>query len=486
VDEKASVVGTANITVGGQGALHYQSGQLPSELGLTSEEVTLEYAWEEGHRAGPPRDEGFYETTTNQGRSTERYKNVSLRVEPEGGQPEILVYPEHGVPEIEGGGTGEQGVSVFESRYLTRIGIQEDGESTNDSDLIGFWYQPAGEWGTAYGYDQASAEGAFSLFLNNMTVTVQQDGETVWQNWTGYREEDTGPAASSYERHLLQIHVTNGTLTLAEEDSVSVYGSRLDVEASGTVTAQTATGQLEVSDAVFAFDDQPLRMEGEGNIRLRETPSSVDGGLSLSVAEESTFDVEGGQRLDPGSGGLGESAGWRLWLPSSLLVLLATGAVAHRTGYTHKALTRWRLSRYSKWMTRGRELANGGDYSGAAPCFRRATRAQPVKGVAWYHLTIALLEDDRPREVLDVIDEAREGEAVIDELDFLELEAAAAFQVGQAERCRSAVAQMATGSEAMARSLARDLALGDEVLGSELASRLSLGDDDREGLPGYV
>jgi predicted Zn-dependent protease len=161
------------------------------------------------------------------------------------------------------------------------------------------------------------------------------------------------------------------------------------------------------------------------------------------------------------------------------------GGVAHRAGYTTQVLDRWRSDRYTKWMTRGRELANAADYHQAATCFRRATRAQPVKGVAWYHLAIALLEDGRPSEVLDVVDEARRGEAIIDELDFLDLEAQAARRAGDHERCREAVARLADGSEAMATTLVRDLGLSEEALGHELATRLSW-EEDEEALPGYV
>lgn len=146
---------------------------------------------------------------------------------------------------------------------------------------------------------------------------------------------------------------------------------------------------------------------------------------------------------------------------------------------------RWRSRRYTKWMTRGRELAHARDHHAAVDCFRRATSAQPAKGVAWYHLAINLLEDERPAEALDVVDQARGGEAILDELDFLELEVEASLRVGDASRCRAALERLAEGSEPMARSLAADLQLDEGVLGADMARRLGR-DDGREDLPGYA
>lgn len=488
VRDRVSVAGAGNVSLDGRGAVHIHGQETPNRLTLQAEEITLEYEWDEGRTAGPPGQEQFYRQAMDKGRASESFSDVSLDVSTFQHEPEVLAYGNGSEPRIRSGGTGDQVFARLETRFLTGVGVPPDAESTNGSREIGFWYSPDGDWMAAHGSDEATVDGDFSLFLNNLTVAVRQGGKTVWENWTGYREETTGPAASSYERHLLQAHVTNGTLTVAEDDGISVFGSLLGVEANGIVTAETATGRLDLEDAAFAFDGEPLRMEGEGSFHIRESSTDPASGLALSVEEGSRFDVLGGQRVDPGLGTDEGVLGWRLWTPLSLLGLAVAGAVAHHAGYTKRALTRWRSDRYTKWMTRGRELANAADYDQAATCFRRATRAQPAKGVAWYHLAIALLEDGRPREVLGVIDEAREGQAVIDELDFLDLEAQAARRAGDHERCRAAVAQLADGSEAMAATLVRDLGLSEALLGHKLATRLAWTEDETEGegLPGYA
>ncbi|PSG97678.1 hypothetical protein BRD56_03880 [Thermoplasmatales archaeon SW_10_69_26] len=479
------VAGEEELAVEGPGAVYYHGREVPAAMTLEADRIVLDYAWEEGHQAGPPGQEGFYETSTDHHRVSEAFTNASLEVGSPEDRPEVLAYPGHGTPRVQASGTGDQSLTSFDVPYLTRIGVQEDGESTNDSQMIGFWYQPHPTWSAGVASDEAVVEGDFSLFVNNVTVTIRENGEPRWENWTGYREEDTGPAASGFERHLLRVHVTNGSLRLAQNDALTVLGPQLEAQASGVVSAATASGQVEVADQVFAFQDDALRLEGQGIFHVAERSPSVEEGLLFEVEEGSRFDVQGGQPVDARTGTSQGVSGWQLWAPVSLLGLAVAGGVTHRAGYTTQVLDRWRSDRYTKWMTRGRELANAADYHQAATCFRRATRAQPVKGVAWYHLAIALLENGRPSEVLEVVDEARRGEAVIDELDFLDLEAQAAKRAGDHERCREAVARLADGSEAMATTLVRDLGLSEEALGHELATRLSW-EEDEEALPGYV
>jgi hypothetical protein len=465
------------------GAVHYSLDRAPSEFRLEASHLSVHLDWKNGTSAGSPAGDDRFGVRTDSGERVDQFENVTVELEP-AGKPEILAYPGQGDLRYEADGIGSQRLSTGEDSHVTRVGASPSSEGTNDSQQVGFWFEPDPTWITGNRLDTVRASGDFSLFLNNMTVTIRQGTEVVWQNWTGYREEETGPA-SSYQRHLLLVHVTNGALNLSEDDGLTVFGPVLDVQADGTVTAQTATGHLALDETTYAFDDDPLRMEGEGRFQVRESSTGPAPGLFLMVDDGSQLDVHGGQRVDP-SPGIGEAGlGWGLWVPVSLLGLAVAGGIAHRAGYTTQVLDRWRSDRYTKWMTRGRELANAADYDQAATCFRRATRAQPVKGVAWYHLAIALLEDGRSREVLDVVDEARRGEAVIDELDFLDLEAQAARRAGEHERCREAVARLADGSEAMATTLVRDLGLSEEVLGHELATRLSW-EEDEEALPGYV
>lgn len=470
------------------GAVHLQQEGEPHAFRVEADGLELAYAWKRGTAVEGAAGGELLGARTGDGESSPRFANASMTLEATEETAEILAFPGNGSPTIEAEGAGEHSFDRLDASHLTRVGRSPGSQDAGEMNTIGFWYQPAEDWMAASGGDRAVVEGNFSLFVNNVTVTVDEGGEAAWSNWTGYREDARAPGVHTYERHLLVVHVTGGRLEVAAEDDVTVLAPRLTVEVDGTVTAASATGRLHVTDVPVAFHNDPVWMEGNGRLHLTESETGIDGeeGLTMAVDARSSFSLEGGEPVESSSSRFPAPpdgrAAWGL-----VAGLAATGVLvgARRTGVGGQLVGRWRASRYTKWFTRGRELADARDYGPAATCFRRAARAQPAKGVAWYFLAITLLEDGRPREVLDVVDEAREGEAIIDELDFLELEAEAARRTDDEDRCREAVRRLAEGSEAMASTLARDLALDEDLLGDALAERLSVGEDDEE-LPGYV
>lgn len=482
-----AVSGYENLTAT-EGAVRFLDSSLPHSFALEADEVVLEFAWENGTIVADGGRESVIDRPTETGRRHSSFSNVTIGLSPFQGHPQVLAYPDNGSPKIHATGTGDHSFHRLQRPYLATVGKSPETQDAGDAEIVGFWYEPPDAWLVGRDSDHATVTGNFSLLVNNATVSVDQEGETVWENWTGYREGSPGVAVQQYERHLLLVHVTNGRLEISSENGIDVAGSLLRVEATGVVSAPGASGRVVVDGTGFLFEDEPIRIRGTGSVAFTEPPERERYGsrLRLGIGSGSDFEIEGGQRLEATTGPtLGPSGGILLWGGLLALTAVAVGGVAYRTGLAGSLLQGWKSRRYTKWMTRGRELAHARDHAAAIDCFARATSAEPAKGVAWYHLAINLLEAERPAKALDVVDQARGVEAILDELDFLELEVEAALRVGDAERCRAALERLAEGSEPMARSLAADLQLDERILGAEMARRLGR-DGGREDLPGYV
>lgn len=77
---RTSLAGTGSLTLDGEGAVHYSHRHPPQKMALEAQEVVLEYTWEEGRAAGPPSQPNYYETVTDQGRSSTTVTNASVSI----------------------------------------------------------------------------------------------------------------------------------------------------------------------------------------------------------------------------------------------------------------------------------------------------------------------------------------------------------------------------------------------------------------------
>ncbi len=474
------VSGAFNVTTT-DGGLHLHGSGEAISFSTRAPEAFLTYVTRSGSEAGPPWDEDAVRPDADVETKTRSLHNLSIEVDPGADPLQLAVVPE-GRSMIQVEGDGSVSHEPRPPSYLTRIGDSPNRTGTENSSF-GFWYAPPERWLTGTGADEGTVTGEVLLVINNATVTLREDGDVVWQNWTGYREGTDAQVARTYEERMLKLHLTDTRLHIQAPGQIELLGSTLDLEATGVITSDATQGTIETTSGRFLFQDQPLRLEGTGGLTLSKRSPAT---LGLVAGDDAAFSVKGGQRLETPGGVLAPAPGSSLLWGGLGLTVLAVGAVAvHRTGALTGAVSGWRDRRYTRWMTHGRELVAGRDFEEATACFRRAIGIKPDRGAAWYHLAMATLESRDFEGALAVVEELRAAGAIVDELDILELEAEAAYHAGRIERCRRALTDLADESETMAAGLAHDLALDAETLGPELATRFGQ-DDEPGGLPGYV
>lgn len=485
--EPVRVLGVVNESAPGA-ATHVTWPEPGAEFTLDASKATLDFRWRDGLVAKDPEGDPLATHMEDGGRDSPSFQNVSISIRGARDPLQVVAYPNGSNPRLRASGGGELVHHGDLPRYLTRVGASPEKRGAGEGrEPLGFWYEPASNWLSAASLDEVLLEGDFEVFVNNATVTVYQDGRKVWENWTGYRTYSDG-AATRFERHLLTMRLGDARLGIQAQDRVQLLGPRTEVEVTGAVLSRSVEGRLETPSGLKRFEGGALRLEGSGEIELGTLPGTRGSHpvpLALGVGEGSNFDVHGGAPI-PGSSSEGVNLGTMdiaLLLSAGTAVLVV--AAERRTGAVGALASRWRSHRYERWMDRGRELSRGRSFEEAADCFRRAVEVKPRDGVAWYHLSLAHLEAGQPAEALDVVSEARDSKAYVDPLDFLEVEAEAAYRLGNHRRFREALDELVEGSEKMAVSLVRNLDVSEEALGPELSDRLR-DEDPGEGLTGYV
>lgn len=470
-----------------QGALWTQDIGETTSLELSAESMIATLTFRRGVVVGHPDADPLAEYRSEDGRTSETFRGeVNVTVASPHGPGEALAFDGGRTTNLQTSGTGHSPAQALGETYIVRAGDSPDAENQGDGEQVSFWYQPPRPWVSLSGADQGTVTGNFSLFVNNVTVSIQQDGQEVWRNWTGYRQENPDHPVTRYEERILILEVTDGRLEIQGDDSVRLLGPSIDVETVGAVTSDRVEGQLTSQAGTFLFDREPMTLEGRGQLTLSApAPGQPDaGGLLLSVDPASAFAVRGGQQVtEPSDGVIGGLPLWALLALGG--VLLATPPVVGLVKRHGGPLAAWRQRRYTRSMVRGRELASGRDYEAAAHSFRQAVRADPDKGIAWFHLALATLETGDNEGTLSIVDEIRDKQAPVDPLDLLEVETEAARRAGHLDRCRAAIETLADQAPEMARSLVVDLEMDRDELGPELAGRLKP-QDEPGGLPGYV
>lgn len=460
-----------------------------SELSLEAEasRVTVDFQVQEGTRSSVNEEgEGRFVThSTDTRRDRTTFEAAVIHLEPTdrpNGTPQVVGFNASAEAATSAVGATEVTASVPE--YLAGYGFRPDTEGTGDGKPLSFWPSASDAWARVAGADRVHVDGDLRLFVNNATVEIA-NAERSWTNWTGVATEQTGPATESFEKHLLVLTLEDAQVTVAAEDAVDRYSESVRLTTEGVLSADETQGILATPDARYHFEGEPMELQGQAIFDLARQQSDGEPTLGLAVAGVDELAVDGGQRIEPSSEGAAAALpdpGSALPLVAGLLVL---GVAAARSSVARDLWAHVQERRYARAMTRGRELANGGDLGTAIDEFTRATGLRPSKGVAWYHLALTQLEHGRAEDALATIEEAREREAVIDELDLLELEAQAAKATGDWDRVGRTMQAVAAESEPMAAALVRDLGVPESVLGPELAGKL-MDETDHTDFVGYV
>lgn len=498
-----SIVGTQ--TVGADnGALHHTGSSLPSAFHLEAAEIELYMVWKEGFRTGPPGNQNIG-MRVDDNRTQETFQEAVLSLESSEGHPEILVFPTQ--PDgsqgssgndddphpsspaftIQASGAGAQAVETSVSTFLTRVGDSPAREGANAGPPVGFWYESSSDWIIDRSLTNVRITGNFSIFINNVTATVAQDDETVWENWTGEREEEISPTTVEYRRQLVRLNVTGATLELRAENRLAVLGDVLEVEARGVVSTTDASGRIQAADTDRVFEEEPLRLEGDGNLTVEGMQSSGSASierLALTIGPNTGFDLFGGQpAVDDAPETLGPQLS-DLWPMLVIGALLGGVAIVGREN-TVEWYDRWRRHRFETWMERAGDRVDARRFAQAAKFYRKATEIQPDRGIAWYYLALAMFESEGPEATLSLVDEIKEEQVPVDKLDLLELEAHASHDAGRLGRCRRAILQLSRGSPEMAMRVVGDLELDEDELDAELAEQIRRSREP-DDLPGYV
>lgn len=76
------------------------------------------------------------------------------------------------------------------------------------------------------GADIGEARGDFTLFADNVTIEVRQQGKEIWSNWTGFRSQRTAGSFEEYELRVSKLLVEGGRMTVRAPEQISLLGGR--------------------------------------------------------------------------------------------------------------------------------------------------------------------------------------------------------------------------------------------------------------------
>lgn len=134
-------------------------------------------------------------------------------------------------------------------------------------------------------------------------------------------------------------------------------------------------------------------------------------------------------------------------------------------------------------MARGREAYADSRMADAADAFCDAAQVHPDP-VALYMAALSRLEAGDPEACQAIVDDAM-GTPGVDELDLLELRAAAAWERGDQKELEASLEELAGRAPEMAKGLVRDLEIPASAVGEELGDKLWR-PDRGEMMDGYV
>lgn len=464
-------------------------------IDLTADRVTVWTETSKGERVrSPDGSQTWYQASHDHTNRTFEDADVTLTAWKTPGQ--LLLEPTSAV-DVSARSSDQATLAAVENRTLVWAGAGGPGASSGTMTYPSYAHEIDSPTAVLAGADTAQARGGFTLFVNNVTVEVDEadDGES-WSDWTGFRTYDVAGPVDEYELRITRLIVEDGNLSVRAHGAVSLIGDELQVESEGALRATGVDGWLRsAQEESLSFEDGSLVLAGQASTTVRagnasSSASGLPGGTPLIVHTEGQLAVvhtSGGEPLRPA--GVSAEDGWPLdWLLSALggvgLVTALGAAVVREPALLRPLPSRWTDRLYDRWEQTGLDREQARRFEAAARAYRRLTRLAPERPMGWYLLARAQLEARRARASLDTVDEARTQLAHVP-LDVVELEVAGLVDVGAEDAIGAPLAEIAETSPEQARRLVVDLELEDVM--EDEAPAWWTPDPVREGgLDGYV
>lgn len=356
-------------------ALRFDPTDAFATFRLKAEKIVLEMEWERGFAVG---DGQPIAVTTDQGVMRATLENADLSIHPF--QDEPLVFATASGQEGELSlrtPTDAVWTSVQDVDVVTK-GMSPETQTAGDEKDLGFWYKAVGPTVETQASGDLRLDGTFSLFLHNLEVHAEGDNGAEWSHWTGYHEEDSALAAKEYEFRITTAQVQNGTLVARSYDEARHYTTNLDVHVDGTVTAQSVTGQLVRASRTFRFNEEPLDLEGKGDIHLKAEGAAGQPRLLVQPSE--------GLRISNSLALEDQDVSPAFPLQTMLLGPLAALLLVTATTTGLSRTPTGRRIRHDAWSKRAEAAVFEGDWDRSSKCFRRAIRARPDDASTWHDL----------------------------------------------------------------------------------------------------
>lgn len=428
---------------------------------LQAETVEIDFAWEKGvHLAGEPTGAQY---VSDHGQETVTLKQADLRFERFQDEPLFLAYPDEdhtGDRPLGLTFTSATGYTLTSAHDvdLAQIGTSPDTVQASDTATLGFWYTLEGPVAKGVGEGAMRMEGDFSLFVHDVVVEAK-GGDKEWSQWTGYKESDHDRPVKGFEFRLTKIHVRNGTFVAASEEPMEIYAPSMEARFDGVVHSPGVTGRLPRDDETFRFDQDPLRIEGEGEMQV----DTVDK-KRLRYRFSGDFEVHGADGVDTAP------------TKPQPLVLFSLGGLAlaalttmglARVGVIPAPTAASRERRYERYMQRGLEAIDGNDAPLASWYYERATRVKRHDALAWYNWAHAELVAGNGQKADEIAVIAARAPGM-DQTDILDLRASAALDREDWPAFEEHLTQLALANPDMARGLVRDLEVDRSRLGGQV------------------
>lgn len=432
---------------------------------LTAEELVIDFAWERGAKV--EREWSLVNHIIERGSETIVLHDADVRFEADSQDPFFLAYTNGGATELLAADTAFT-LTPTQQEDVVVVGSSSGTQSAGAAPL-GFWYTIDEPVVKAQGGGAMTVRGDFSLFAHRLIIDAKgSDGE--WSEWTGYRESNPRWAVTDYELRVTNLHVKNGTFaSTAADQGLSLYAPALEADVEGTLASLGVTGHMMQDDTLHIFNEDPLRLRGEGKVRVEALGEHATADpASLHLDPSGAFAVSGAGRTEAPSAASADATMRTIGMALlGSVALLSTGGMM-LLGIVPAPTQGTRNLQHARWMRRGQSASDEGEWSRASRCFERAVRLKRDDPSAWFEWTRAELEAGH-LERADELAEQAASVPGIDRFDLLDLRASAAWQRGDDESFGRFLADLAKEAPAMARGLVTDLRVDPSRLGPEVA-----------------
>ncbi len=460
----------------GAGQIHGQaeaarfqtSGDL-NMVRLRADTVQITLEWERGANVGG--EQLGTKVVTDGGHETISIDEADLRFERTSREAFFLAYSETRSMDLTF--TSATGFTLTPEHdvHLAKIGQSPQASEVGNPSVLGFWHTLEGPVAKGGGSGAVNLKGDFSLFVHNVVVHAQGPDEE-WSEWTGYKESDTKAPAKGFELRVTNIHVENGTFVAASKEHMELYAPSLEADFDGVVTSPGVTGQVLGRGESFDFQEDPLRLDGRGQVQV---DTEQDDQLRYRFSGE--YEVHGTEGVETAAPP--RSILW--YALGGLMLATLTSAGLAKTGVIPAPTAASRERRYTRYMQRGLEAIDANEPQVAARYYERATRVKRESALAWYNWAHAELEAGNGQKAEEVAIRAAKAPG-IDQMDILDLRASAALERKDWPAFEEHLTRLAKKAPGMARRLVWEL----EVDTSKLTGQVRdlIGQEDH--LDGYA